>query len=609
VTEIAIVERQEDLALPGADVRVVAATAGVVAAAPGLDRVDAHADQAAIEALGERTIEDALEIADAIDGHVRAALGDPLLRPGRWHVFFLKILIDALVVRATVCDRVLADLRPTGLVSVRRDPASSPALLVDPDEGLWDAALAAVAAVRGVPHLRLPPLQAPQPPAPSPPGLRDRAVRTAGRARLLSAGRLRPRRGAGVLLLDLAYGSPDVAAALLRLGRPVWAWAPGEALRPLHRMSPGAPVAASGELDPAALDAAWSAVAADPRVRTPFAAGDVDLWALAAPRLEGLVRRGLPRTAVVQREARAAVRASGARAVLASVAAYPDQKAALEGAAAEGAATVVTRHGEVGLYDNPTVALEDVDTVGWALAWGEREAAWVARASRAGTRPVVTGSPFLEREASRALSRRAGRRRLGVARDEALVLFVPTGFNGNLWHAPGRIPLDTAYLRHLHDVLVSLAALRGCRVALKAPPGEQGRPLIDAIASGPDVQVLRAPPFGRLVHLADAVVIDTPSTAFAQALGGSARIYLSGTAVTRWAPGVAEELEAESIAVTAGAAVARRVAADLAAGLLARPAPPRPRAVAAWLDGTGCPPGAASCAAAAVATLADGRAP
>ena len=48
--------------------------------------------------------------------------------------------------------------------------------------------------------------------------------------------------------------------------------------------------------------------------------------------------------------------------------------------------------------------------------------------------------------------------------------------------------------------------------------------------------------FGSMIHLADAVVMDTPATSLVQVLQGSARVYVYNTCY-HWEPGILEVLQ------------------------------------------------------------------
>ncbi|MGH3050039.1 MAG: hypothetical protein ACRDLK_07765, partial [Gaiellaceae bacterium] len=84
--------------------------------------------------------------------------------------------------------------------------------------------------------------------------------------------------------------------------------------------------------------------------------------------------------------------------------------------------------------------------------------------------------------------------------------------------------------------------------------------------------------FVDAIHLADAVVLDLPSTTLVQALHGSARIYVVRNPITAWEPGVIEHLEAHGVRFAAVSELPRVLREDLAAGLLDGPTSYSPEA-------------------------------
>ncbi len=291
--------------------------------------------------------------------------------------------------------------------------------------------------------------------------------------------------------------------------------------------------------------------------------------------------------------------------LLMSSAAYPIAKAAAAAARAAGVPAIVTRHGEVGTRELPTVALEDADSVDWVLCWGEREAEWTRQSTRAGTRAVVTGSPAAEAQVDAAPSRRRLRRRLRVPLEQPLILFVPTNLSRNGWYASRRTATDSVQFAHVCGVLDALLAVPGFQVVVKEHPLMRDSPIETWLAGR--ARVVRARPFSHYVHLAEATVIDTPSTAFVQALRGSSRLYLLGNPVTQWVPGVPDHLESHGIAVCDGPQVADRIRADADAGLLSRPTLYPDAAIEPYLAGPHGAAAATSRAVAAVKAIAAGE--
>lgn len=73
--------------------------------------------------------------------------------------------------------------------------------------------------------------------------------------------------------------------------------------------------------------------------------------------------------------------------------------------------------------------------------------------------------------------------------------------------------------------------------------------MLEAWASrrGEPITFIRDVGFAELIHLADELVLDFPSTTLVQALCGSSRITVVRHPVTAWEPGVLEHLAAHGI--------------------------------------------------------------
>ena len=216
------------------------------------------------------------------------------------------------------------------------------------------------------------------------------------------------------------------------------------------------------------------------------------------------------------------------------------------------------------------VHYEDVDTVDWALAWGRFEAQWTERSSRHGTRAVAVGAPTVEAAVAAAPGRAEIRRRLGIKQDELVVLLVPTNLSGDGWYASTRTPTDGGYFEHLRRILEALLEIPDATVIVKEHPGILDSPIERWLADR--ARVIREPSFPDLIHLADAMVLDTPSTTLVQGIFGSSRIYLTCHPFTRWVPAALEHFERFGLPLGAGPDVARLIEADIAAGRFSEPA-------------------------------------
>lgn len=163
------------------------------------------------------------------------------------------------------------------------------------------------------------------------------------------------------------------------------------------------------------------------------------------------------------------------------------------------------------------------------------------------------------------------------------------------------MPTDVLNLRAQQAVLSSLAAQERFDVVVKEHPSVLDSHLEDwCEARLPGrVRFLYGPTFARLVHLADAVVVDYPSTSLLQALFGRARILVTDDPISEWEPGVREHLSAYGVLFVPPEAVG-----DPLPGLELREAPYPPEALEPLLAAG--PDTAATRAADAVLEIASG---
>lgn len=501
-------------------------------------RPEDYVEDGAVQEAGLANFSIVEDLCAAIDAILAARLpqvAEHRLLPARWDLMALKPLYDGLSLRAHLLLTILDRERPHEVAWFPRPPAGS----------LYGSLLAVLVPAAGAATRLLPPCDPPPPAARSGLGLRSRTRGALGR--LARSGR----RGDGlhVLFLDSLYGLPAIAAELRRIGHTVTFW-------PAGRMS-------DVRVD---MSRVWSGVEADARVRQAFVRDGLDLWPAAAPRLRGLLDQGVP---YVLGQHAAAVRilaSARPEAILTSVAAFPREKAICHAARSAGVPTIVSRHGELGSRHVPMVAHQDVESVDWALCWGRWEADWTARHAPRPVGTVVVGAPMIEEAVARAPARERIRALLGVEGDARVALYVPTGLSGEEWYASRRAPTDSAYFRQETAIVRTLARLEGTRVVVKEHPFGRPTPLEAWCAPLAVVDLLYEPEFSQLIHLADLVVLDAPSTTLVQALFGSAPIYVIDHPVFEWEPGVREHLTRHGVVFCTVAELGARVRDDDVAG-------------------------------------------
>ena len=539
-----------------------------------------YVDQVEVEREGIENYKRVEELCAEIDGILARTVDEvsvSSLQPLRWHYFWLKIAYDAFLIRERQIRSLLDAERPAEVLYFKRvepDPARE---WISQSESIYCQLLDVFLPARGVMGRRLEPVRESRGVRIGPAHsngrfelgrLRRGAVRRARRA-LEAVSRVRARpNGRRVLCLDYDYSVPIIAEELRLAGYDVWVWAERQ---PVHRLgSPGESFDVSdAAADGADAGEAWRAIEESRQIRELFVRDGVDGWDAMAPRLRAFVERGTSDVLSVFRSAQKAIDPIEPDAVLMSMASEAREKTICHAARLRGIPSVVSRHGELGNREFPIAVYQDVDAVDWCLAWGEWEAAWTAKYGRVGIRTAVVGSPMIEAGIEAAPARDQVRRRLGYDPDDRIVLYVPTSLSGNHWYASYRTPPDNVYFRQGLQIVQSMLDLEGWKVAIKVHPVDPSLPF-DVWLRGADlaerVSVFGEPPYRELVHLADAIVIDFPSTTLIQAMAGSARIYLVDNDLFRWEPGVAEELEALEVTLCGAGGVGGSIRADIAAG-------------------------------------------
>jgi hypothetical protein len=495
----------------------------IEAGSRGLDvlPLDARLDELELEELGAESHERVLAICERID-----ALCGGGSQAG-WRFQELKTIYDGLLWQG-IGARRLAEAS-----------GSDEALLLLRCDSLAASILPSVLADSGVavrPEFAAPAGE----PRRSPP-----RPRAADRVAAAVVGLRRRRRGPRprVLCLDERYSIPPLAAMLRRRGADVLLWLPTP--RAAGRtgacdLSPLAPL---------------------------FQLSGVDLWPAAEPALRHLAAGERRADEAALQAARVAIRRDRPDVLLASTYAAPAAKAAAVAAREAGVPTVVARHGELAIRRLPVMVYNDLDVVDHVLCWGDWEAAFSGRYAPRPVRTHVVGAPMIEEAVAAAPARAEIRERLGLG-DERIVLLAPTALSGDEWFLGRRAPTDLAYVRHQIALVEELLGVGGVRLVVKEHATGEGPLEAWARSRGLRMTFLHGLPFVELIHAADAIVLDFPSTTLVQALHGSARVYVVRHPVTAWEPGVLEHLAHHGVQAADGAGIAAALRTDLAAGLL-----------------------------------------
>jgi len=210
----------------------------------------------------------------------------------------------------------------------------------------------------------------------------------------------------------------------------------------------------------------------------------------------------------------------------------------------------VSKHGEMGVKETTVDAFQDVAGVDVSLCWSLWEQGLIQQFARTyhyepgQMQTLVVGSPFMEDLLTRCLPRKKIRSLLGYSAEEKVVLYLPISLNGNEWYLSYYSLSDVGYFNQGRQLLEQLLALDGWSVLLKEKFNGTS-PLADwvGVRNEARLRVIQEPSFRELIHLADVLVFDCPSTTLIQGLMGKARIYIVDHPIFRWRPGVRAHLE------------------------------------------------------------------
>jgi len=500
----------------------------IVAAQQGRDyvRLWGHVDPLGLEADAEAGYEPLVRACAAFDSQLGSGAS------ASWHLREIKVVLEGVRSRWLAAESLVAALAPSTATLMLQGGTLAHDVLA---HGLPALGLEVRSSTVAAPAATVPPVET------------SRAARLRG---WLSWHRRPPRRSGSPLVVcsDTLYGVEPIAAALRARGADVRLLVP-----PPIRTPP--PVLPRAGLD------AFAGL---------FAVGRVDLAPVGLPRIASLLERGLPESAAAYEGALRALERFAPAAVLGSAFEAPRLKAVAAAARMKHVPVVVSRHGEMGARHDPSGAYQDIDAIDIALCWGELEARQVAEYASRPIRTVVVGAPSIETET--APERALIRAELGFGEAEVLVLYLPVAFDRGAWLANRAAPNESDHLLHQRRILSALASVPGITPVLKTAPTSPGGIVNEWLfAAAPHARVVSGHPYSELVHLADAVVVDFPSTTLVQALRGSARIFIADHRAMIWTTGVREHLTRYGVVFAEPGKLTERLAGELAGGLLEGP--------------------------------------
>lgn len=561
---------------------------------------EAH-DPRALEDLGDANyarVEALCEIADACLQQEIPYFGRHRLRLAWWLFFYLKILFDSVTLRLFELDALVRPERADRVLFFETAESDCDERMFWLEESVYARVIRTLAASRGVAHESLPAVPVRDP-------ADDPWRRSEGRSRRWPGGVrawpwarplrliarllrdshdwrvLLPRlRGAandvkGLAFCSASYGLSSVIATLLRDGRlPIWLWEEWAAPVALNGPSPlrRAAATADDQTDKELTrdcERAWSILAAHAPFRALFIQDGLDWFAIASRRLHLLSTAGVVRLVRTHRRVAAQMNDMDVRAVVLATTVGLWAKTVAETARAAGIPVVVVPHGEIGTHQVRIQYYNDLVSADWYCVAGEGVARHVNGNYPQATRSVVVGSPMLDALANRAPSREALCRRFGLDPRRRIVLYNLTCLDGSFRYLTWRQPSDSRQYE-IHQRIVGLfGACPDLQFVVKPHParGSRASPIEDQIhESGPaNAMVLAEPPFDSLIHLADAFVIDCPSTSLLQMCATDTPIYVF-TEWFRWDPEALEALRKRAFVSADLDEFCRVLSGDLASG-------------------------------------------
>lgn len=503
------------------------------------------------------------------------------LQPARFNFYYLKIIYDALFLRTYQLEKVLKAERPERIIYFQRSQADLRYEWFSQKESFYAPIIEALASHLGIETTRLTAEESTTVPKQKPFGIlplswRMRAAlsRRINLLRLLFMSIFCPSRRR-VLCLDLGYNTPFIVAELIRKGVQIWVWdndrGPrrfGVPERTMKALPQGIEI---GECKVKQIcDHIFNGMA----LRDLWKWREYDLWLVAKPRLERVVKVCLPKamqyfawaTHVFDRVCPDVVLSSDLTDFRAKTIAHVARQ--------RGVPVIGFHHGELGSHHVPIMLYQDLDSVDGYLCYGEGTAAYIRRHVPEIPALAVVGAPMIERSTREAPSRRAIRRTIGLDVDRPVILYLLTNMDRNWRYLSYRIPSDSTCFRIQRCIASVLAKHPEYQVIIKDHPGSAYAPLRTWIANHEwsHIRMLSEWPYAMLIHVADTVIMDAPATSMIQALQTQNAIYVFNNWY-KWEPEALESLQKCAVYSDDLDLFCERLDADLDSGRAFEPRP------------------------------------
>ena len=580
---LAFVEYANDLPRVPQGYRVVCLTPEVQETLSGVDRESVvpedYCSERDLEECGVANFRRVENFCAAVDRAIQDAL--PLARNLRVcaasdHYFRLKTLFDAFYLRSYEVSRVLESEGPDEVLFFCGEAPDVEREWYSNRESLYGIVVGALADRFGIRGKQLPhdiPRDGPTNDATRSHGRLTWRAALGNRSRKVASSCLRLTRRASdgecFLFLDHAYNLPYIGLELIKKRAQVWVWE--EEGVPTRVGLWGERIgceACSDRPNPTELEGLCHYVLHQPEIRAPWGSDEMDLWPLVCDRLTRLVTVCLPTAIDFVTEANQVFDRLIPKAIVASTLAHPRGRAIARAARSRGIPVVVSHHGALGTAYAPIHFYQDIDLCDGILCYGKAVADYPARHGRPHIATAVVGSPRIEALKKEAPSRRVIRGSLGLDPSASVVLYAPTGMQGNDRYLSYRVPSDRTCFRTHCRIIATLAADNRYRIVVKHHgSGPDNASLARWIArqDWPHVKSICSPPFSVLINMANAVVIDLASTVLLEALQTDCRVYLHNNWL-KWEPGVLDAMRKVTVFSSDLDAFCERLGKDLASG-------------------------------------------
>ncbi len=512
--------------------------------------VESATDIREIEDRGIHNFARVESFCDAIDRAVQSCL--PVarqghLRPASSMFFFMKILFDSVSLRLAELQPVIKEKRPHRVSLCRPQNSTYDERLFWYDESAYSRVVQLLSEMSDTPVDEVDPVSESDsshgPWRRHQNGLKARSRRALVRAKVTLCGLATVLRGSCRFGVDRTqrivfgtrgYGLDGVVSFLLRNSHASpWIWEEHTTPYPIREWP--IPTTRNGTLPPTAphVDAcarAWEILERDRRFRDIFRDDEITWFGLVEPRLRSFVCESIPKYASAYLEAKRQLKQIRPIAFVPGMTISLWSRAVCAAARTLGIPVVGIHHGEIGTHHLPIFYYTDLSVADWYLVGGKGVARYIERHYPESTKTRVVGLPMLDQLSSSRQNRNAIAGALGLDPTRRVVVYNMTTLDGNYRYATGRQPPDGRQFEIHRRMLDLFVRFPKVQFVFKAHParGARASPIETVISDQKpsNCTVVWKQSFVDLLGLADAFVIDCPSTSLLQMASTDTPIYI-----------------------------------------------------------------------------------